>query len=157
MDTWLVVLLWILVIGGIVAGLSVWGRKLQNRYNEQQDLINQYKQVVQIFVIDKRKDTLDNLKLPKFVKEQIPKSQKKKKMPVVIAKIGPQIQTLLCDENVYNTLPIKKNIKVEMAGVLIVDIVSGKLPQPEKVGFRQRLVNEAQKLNKKSQELKKAK
>ncbi|OON98219.1 MAG: hypothetical protein ATN36_01240 [Epulopiscium sp. Nele67-Bin005] len=145
MSTFQVILLWIVIIGVGLAAMYYWGSKLQKRYAEQQDLINQYKQPIQIFVIDKKKDKLENLKLPKQVKEQIPKNYKRRKMPVVIAKIGPQIQTLMCDENVYNSIPVKKQVKVELAGVFIVDVISGKLPEPEKVGFRQKMANKLQK------------
>ncbi|OON94163.1 MAG: hypothetical protein ATN32_08400 [Candidatus Epulonipiscium fishelsonii] len=132
-------LIWVVVIGLALFGLHIWGKRLKKRYDEQQQLINQYKQTVQIFVIDKKKDKPENLKLPKQIKEQIPKMYQKRKMPVIIAKIGSQIQTLMCDENVYNNIPIKKQVKVEMAGVLVVGIVSGKLAQPEKVGFKQKM------------------
>ncbi|OOB79522.1 MAG: hypothetical protein ATN34_04510 [Epulopiscium sp. Nele67-Bin002] len=154
MSSWII---WILVIVAVLVGLSFWGRKLQKRYDEHQTLIDQHKQSMQIFVIDKKKDTVDNLKLPKFIKEQIPAKQKKKKMPIVIAKIGPQVQTLLCDESIYNSIPVKKNVKVEIAGVLIVGITSGKLPEPEKKGFRQKLLDKANGLKKQNEDLKKAK
>ncbi len=157
MSTWMVWALWIVAIIAVLAGLAYWGRKLQQRYDEHQTLIDQHKQSVQIFVIDKKKDVVDNLKLPKFVKDQIPDKQKKKKMPIVIAKVGPQVQTLLCDESVYNSLPVKKNVKVEVAGVLIVGIISGKLPEPEKQGFRQKMLSKANKLRKQSEDLKNAK
>jgi uncharacterized membrane-anchored protein YhcB (DUF1043 family) len=128
--------LWILItlgiIAGIVAGLYFWGKRLQKKYDEQQQVINQTKQAVTLFVIDKKKDKPDNLKLPKQVKEQLPKLYKRRKMPVIIAKIGPQIQTLLCDEAIYQSIPIKKQIKVELAGILVVKVLSGKLPQPKK-------------------------
>ncbi|OOB77004.1 MAG: hypothetical protein BEN19_02945 [Epulopiscium sp. Nuni2H_MBin003] len=150
MNTWVVVALWVIAIGGVLVGLYFWGKKLQDRYAEQQQMINEHKQAVQIFVIDKKKDKMDNLKLPKIVKDQIPKRQRNRKIPVIIAKVGPQIQTLMCDENVYNTIPVKKNVKVEVAGVLVVNILSGKLAQAEKVGFRQRMLNRANNLREKS-------
>ena len=86
------------VLAAILVGLYFWGRKMQKKYDEQQQLITENKQSLSIFVIDKKKDHLSNLKLPKQMKEQLPWIYKKRKMPVVIAKIGPQIQTLLCDQ-----------------------------------------------------------
>lgn len=120
-----------ILVAGII-GLYFWGKKLQGKYDEQQQLISQNKQAVSIFVIDKKKDKLDNLKLPKQMKEQLPWMYKKRKMPVVIAKIGPQIHTLMCDEKVYESIPTKKQIKVELAGILIVKVTSGKLPETNK-------------------------
>ena len=149
MATWMVVLIWLLVIVAIGAGLYFWGSKLQKKYEEQQQLVNQHKQVVPLFVIDKKKDKLENLKLPKQVKEQIPKMQRKRKMPVVIAKAGPQIVTLMCDEVVYNTVPVKKQIKAEVAGIMLVNVVSGKLPTPQKEGFMNKMKRKAKELQNK--------
>ena len=123
------------VIAAILVGLYFWGRKMQKKYDEQQQLITDNKQALTLFVIDKKKDHLSNLKLPKQMKEQLPWIYKKRKMPVVIAKIGPQIQTLLCDQKVYDSIPTKKQIKVELAGILIVNVLSGKLPETKKKGL----------------------
>lgn len=128
---------WIVIAIVVVAliGLYFWGRKLQTKYDEQQQMIADNKQSATIFVIDKKKDNLTNLKLPKQMKDQLPWMYKKRKMPVVIAKIGPQIQTLLCDQKIYDSIPTKKQIKVELAGLLIVNVVSGKLPEQKKKKF----------------------
>ena len=123
------------VLAAILVGLYFWGRKMQKKYDEQQQLITETKQSLSIFVIDKKKDHLSNLKLPKQMKEQLPWIYKKRKMPVVIAKIGPQIQTLLCDQKVFDSIPTKKQIKDELAGILIVNVVAGKFPDTKKKGF----------------------
>lgn len=146
METWMIVTLVVVLIAALLVGLFFWGKKLQKKYDEQQQLINQHKQVVQLFVIDKKKDTINNLKLPKQVKEQIPKMQRKRKMPVVIVKVGPQIQTLLCDEAVYNVVPVKKQIKAELAGIMLVNVVSGKLPETKKPGFVAKMKNKAKEM-----------
>ena len=41
----------------------------------------------------------------------------------------------MCDEKIYNSIPTKKQIKVELAGILIVNVVSGKLPETKKKGM----------------------
>jgi len=132
---WTIMFIVLAVIAALLVGLFFWGKNLQKKYDSQQQLINQHKQAVAIYVIDKKKDHVDNLKLPKQVKEQLPWIYKKRKMPVVIAKIGPQIQTLMCDEKIFESIPIKKQIKVELAGILIVNILSGKLPPVKKKTF----------------------
>ena len=135
MGFWTIFWIVIAVLAVVLVGLYFWGRKLQTKYDEQQKIISDNKQAVTLFVIDKKKDNLTNLKLPKQVKDQLPWMYKKRKMPVVIAKIGPQIQTLLCDQRSYDVLPTKKQVKVELAGILIVNVVSGKLPETKKKGF----------------------
>ncbi len=150
MDTWMIVALVLVIIAALGVGLYFWGKKLKARYEEQQQLINQHKQVVQLFVIDKKRDKVDNLKLPKQIKEQMPKMQRRRKMAVVVAKIGPQIQTLLCDERVYASVPVKKQIKVELAGIMLVDVVSGKLPVEHKPKLRDRVNNKVKELTNKT-------
>ena len=135
MGFWTIFWIVIAVLAVVLVGLYFWGRKLQTKYDEQQKIISDNKQAVTLFVIDKKKDNLTNLKLPKQVKDQLPWMYKKRKMPVVIAKIGPQIQTLLCDQRIYDVLPTKKQVKVELAGILIVNVISGKLPETKKKGL----------------------
>jgi len=47
-------------------------------------------------------------------------------------KIGPQIITMICDKNVYNALPLKKTVKIEIAGLYIVSVVGMKSPEQMK-------------------------
>ncbi|MBU3803892.1 MAG: hypothetical protein H9872_03950 [Candidatus Cellulosilyticum pullistercoris] len=135
MGFWTIFWIVIAVLAAVLVGLYFWGKKLQTKYDQQQQLINDNKQSATIFVIDKKKDNITNLKLPKQMKDELPWMYKKRKMPVVIAKIGPQIQTLMCDQRVYDSIPTKKQIKVELAGILIVNVLSGKLPETKKKGF----------------------
>ena len=149
MDTWKIILIISLVVIGVLIGLYFWGKRLQTKYDQQQALIDQNKQQVQIFILDKRKDKIANAKLPKQVKEQFPKMYKMRKMPLVIAKIGPQITTLLCDEKIYKMLPTKKQVKVELAGLFIVGIKGPKSNQApsktKKQGWVQNLKNKISK------------
>lgn len=151
MDTWKIVLIVVIVVVGVLAGLYFWGRNLQKKHEEQQALVEQNKQLVQIFVIDKKKDKITNVKLPKQVKEQFPKRYKRRKMPIVIAKVGPQITTLLCDEQIYKDLPVKKQVKVEIVGLYIVGIKGPKLNtgKPKKQGFVANMKNKMNELMKK--------
>lgn len=139
MNGWIIFLIVVIVAAAVLAGLYFWGRKLQKKYDEQQQLITENKQAISLFVIDKKKDKVDNLKLPKQMKDQLPWIYKRRKMPVVIAKIGPQIQTLMCDEKIYDSIPTKKQIKVELAGILIVNVTSGRLPVTKKKGIFSKL------------------
>ena len=147
MGFWTIFFIVIAVLAVILVGLYFWGRKLQTKYDEQQKIISDNKQAVTLFIIDKKKDNLTNLKLPKQVKDQLPWMYKKRKMPVVIAKIGPQIQTLLCDQKIYDMLPTKKQVKVELAGILIINVISGKLPGTKKKGFVAKLQDKLQNQN----------
>lgn len=60
------------------------------------------------------------------MKEQIPKVYKLRKVPLVKAKIGSQVMDLLCDEAVFDKLPEKKTVRVDLAGIFIAGIKQGK-------------------------------
>lgn len=140
MQTFLNVLLVILVI--VVAGLAVLyflGRKLEKRQVEQQQLLEASKQTVSMLVIDKKKMKIKEAGLPKIVYEQTPKYMRWAKVPVVKAKIGPKVMTLMADERVFAALPVKTEAKVVVSGIYISEIKSirgGAVPQaPKKKGF----------------------
>ncbi|MDO5387798.1 MAG: hypothetical protein Q4F63_01045 [Clostridia bacterium] len=51
------------------------------------------------------------------------------KMYFVKVKIGPKIATLIADKRVYNALPVKKSVKIEIAGLYIVNMIGMKTPE----------------------------
>ena len=99
------------------------------RMADQQDMVERHKQPATIYVIDKKKDKLTNANLPKAMASQVPRMGRLMKMPLVKAKIGPQIMTLVCDKDVYNALPVKKSVNVELAGAYIVSMKGMKTKQ----------------------------
>ena len=113
----LVVSIVAVVVVGVLYFLNKWAGK---RTAQQQDMIQQHKQTVSIYVIDKKKDKITNANFPKAMADQIPRSAKIMKMPLVKVKVGPQIMTMVCDAAVFNALPLKKTVTVEVAGAYIV-------------------------------------
>ena len=83
--------------------------------------------------------------LPDIVIENTPKYLRRSKVPVVKAKVGPKIMTLMCDAQVYPLIPVKKEVKAEVSGLYIVGVkgIRGSLetPAPKKKGFFARLRN----------------
>ena len=116
----------VLVLGIAFYFLNKWASK---KTSEQHDLVEQNKQSVSIYVIDKKKDKITNANLPKAMQSQIPRMGRIMKMPLVKAKIGPQIVTLICDNAVFPALPVKKNVTVEIAGAYIVSMKGMKTKQ----------------------------
>lgn len=109
MNTILNVLLVILVIVVIaLAVLYFMGRKLEKRQVEQQNLLEAAAQTVTMLVIDKKKMKIKDANLPKIVYEQTPKYLRWAKVPVVKAKVGPKVMTLLADEKVFAVLPLRR-------------------------------------------------
>lgn len=115
-DILIIIILLVAVIGSSLYFLSRWSSK---KMNEQQSLIQSSSQTVSIYIIDKKKDRIKNATLPKVVMDQMPKRANLMKMHFVKAKVGSQLMTFLCDKNVYNALPIKKNVKVDVSGIYI--------------------------------------
>ena len=107
----------LLVVGLGLFFLNKWAGK---RMAAQQDMVERNKTTADIYVIDKKKDKLSNANLPKAVTSQVPKWSRFMKVPLVKAKIGPQIMTLICEGKVFSVLPVKKTVKVEIAGLYIV-------------------------------------
>ena len=141
------VLLVILVIAVIaLAVLYFLGRKLEKRQVEQQQLLEMSKQTVSMLVIDKKKMKIKESGLPKIVYEQTPKYMRWAKVPVVKAKVGPKVMTLMADERVFASLPVKTEAKVVVSGLYITEIKSvrgGALPPaPKKKGFFARFKKE---------------
>lgn len=120
MEWWEILLLVLGIIVVVLVILYFVGRKLQGKANDQQSVINQNKMTTSILVIDKKKQKVKDSNLPKMVQDQIPKYIRFRKLPMVKAKIGPKITTLLCDDKVFKELPVKKMVKVELAGMYIV-------------------------------------
>lgn len=133
----LFVILVILVI--ILAVLYYFGRKMERRQVEQQAMMKAAEQVVSMLVIDKKKLKIKESGLPKMVIDQMPKYMFWAKLPIVKAKVGPKIMTLIADERVFQTLPVKAEVKAVVSGIYITQIKSvrgGRLETPPaKKGF----------------------
>ena len=136
MPVWSIVLLTVmlvLVIALIV--LIIIGNKLRRKQQANQAQIEAAKQVMSILVIDKKRMKLRDEGLPKMVLDQTPKYLRGSKMPVVKAKIGPKIMTLMADPKVFEQIPVKAEIKAEVSGIYIMGIKSvrgGKIVVEEK-------------------------
>jgi hypothetical protein len=119
----LIVLIVVLVVVlGALIGLSIYGRKLQKRSEESQAQMKAGAQSVSILVIDKKRMKLTEADLPKIVVDQTPKYLRRSKVPIVKAKIGPKIMNLMCDDKIFDLIPIKKEVKAVMNGIYIMDV-----------------------------------
>ena len=120
-------------------------KRNEKRRNEQQASIDQMAQNYTMLIIDKKKMKLKDSGLPQQVIDDTPWYAKRSKVPVVKAKVGPKIVTLIADNNVYDLIPVKKEIKATVAGIYISDVrgLRGPLQKPEKKrGFLARLTGQ---------------
>ena len=144
-NTWTVFAIVMGVVAVILAVLYFMGKKMQKKQAEAQDQIDASKQVASILVIDKKKLKPKESGLPEVALSQLPWYAKAQKLPIVKAKIGPQIMSLMCDAEVFEILPVKKECKVALSGIYIAELKAvrgGKIPEkPAKVGLVKRLTN----------------
>lgn len=147
MSTVTIVLLVILVILiAAVIALYFFGKKAQKKQDEQQAQIQANKQTVSMLVIDKKRMPLKDSGLPQMVIDQTPKMMRRAKLPIVKAKVGPRIMTLICDAAIFDQIPVKKEVKATVSGIYITGVrgIRGSLEQPaKKNGFWQRMLRKA--------------
>ncbi len=126
--------------------LIIVGRKMQKKQEASQADIEAASQIMSMLIIDKKRMRIKDANLPKIVTEQIPKYMKAAKMPIVKAKVGPKVMTLIADVKVFDSLPVKMESKVKVSGIYITEIIStrGKVTsQPKKKGFRAKIADKA--------------
>lgn len=139
----IVLLIVLLVLIGIVVALYFFGKKTQKRQEEQQEQMDAIKQTITMLVIDKKRLPVKDSGLPQAVIDQTPKLMRRSKLPIVKAKVGPQVLSMVCDEKIFDLIPVKKEVKATVSGIYITGVkgLHGSLPQaPEKKkGFFKRL------------------
>lgn len=141
MKLWMVLLIILVILVIVLAVLYFLGKKAQKKQEAQQAQIEAAKQTVSMLIIDKKRMPLKETNLPQAVIEQTPKMMRRMKLPVVKAKVGPRIMTLISDEKVFELIPVKKEVKAEISGIYIVGVrgVRGALETPvKKKGFLSR-------------------
>lgn len=152
MASWqiLLIILVILIIGLVV--LYFLGKRAQKKQEAQQEQMEAAKQTITMLIIDKKRLPIKQSGLPQMVIDQTPKLMRRSKLPIVKAKIGPRIMSLVADESVYDLIPVKKEIKAEISGIYIMSVrgLRGSLTPPaKKPGFFQRIKAKATSLTNK--------
>ena len=150
MNPWIIFAICLAVFAGVMAGLYFYGRKLQKKQVEQKEQLNAAAQNVTMLVIDKKRMKLKEANLPKIVLEQTPKYLRGSKVPIVKAKIGPRIATLICDDEIYDQVPVKAEIKAQISGIYIISIRNFRnapVPEVPKKGFMAKMRAKANKAN----------
>ena len=138
MKLWMVLLIILVILVIVLAVLYFLGKKAQKKQEAQQAQIEAAKQTVSMLIIDKKRMPLKESGLPQMVIDQSPKLMRRVKLPVVKAKVGPKIMTLISDEKVFDLIPVKKEVKAQVSGIYIVGVkgVRGPSETPvKKKGF----------------------
>lgn len=146
----LLIIAGVLLVGLIV--LSIFGRKMQKKQEASQEQIRANAQTYSVLVIDKKRMKLKEAGFPQVVIDSTPKYLRRAKVPVVKGKIGPKVASLMCDDKVFDLIPVKKEVKLVMNGIYIIDVKGargGLEAAPVKKGFMRKLRD---KLSKKTEE-----
>lgn len=123
MSTLNIVLLIILVVlVAVVVALYFLGKKAQKRQAAQQEQIDAMKQTVSMLIIDKKRMKIKDSGLPQAVIAQTPKLLRGSKLPIVKAKVGPQVMSLVSEERIFDSIPVKKEVKAVVSGIYITDV-----------------------------------
>ena len=140
----------VIVLAIIIAVLYFLGKKAQKKQAEQQELLDANKQTVSMLIIDKKRMKMKDAGLPQMVIDQTPKMMRGSKLPIIKAKVGPQIVSLICDEKIFDSVPVKKEVKAVVSGIYITAVrgIRGPLEKPKKKkGFRARMAENYSKAN----------
>lgn len=133
----MLVILAIMIIA--LVGLYFFGKNAEKKQSEQKAQMDAVAQTMNMLIIDKRKMKLKDAGFPAVVVENTPKYLRRTKVPVVKAKVGPRIMTLMCDGQIYPLIPVKKEVKAVVSGIYITSVkgVRGSLetPAPKKKFF----------------------
>jgi hypothetical protein len=123
MPSWIIFLIIaVVIVAGIVIGLFFFGKRLEKRQNESQAQMQAAAQTVSILVIDKKRMKMKDANLPKIVLDQTPRYMRGSKVPIVKAKIGPKVMSLVSDPKVFELIPVKKEIKAVISGIYIMEV-----------------------------------
>lgn len=145
--TIVMIVILVVLIAAIVA-LYFLGKKAQKRQDEQQVQLDAMKQTVTMLIIDKKRMKIKESGLPQQVIDQTPKYLRWTKLPVVKAKVGPQVLSLVCDEKIFDMVPVKKEVKATVSGIYITSVrgLHGAIeaPAPKKKGFFKNAVEKLQ-------------
>ena len=104
----LTVVLIVIAVAMLAAVIALYfvGKKAQKRQEEQNEQLAATAQTVSMLIIDKKKMRLKDSGLPAVVK----------------AKIGPKVMTLICDASIYDSIPVKKEVKAVVSGLYITEV-----------------------------------
>jgi hypothetical protein len=124
----------VVIMIAVLVGLYFFGKRLEKKQAAQQQQIESAAQNVTMLIIDKKRMKLKEAGLPAVVLEQTPRLLRGSKLPIVKAKIGPKVMTLICDEKIFDLVPVKKEVKAVVSGIYITSVkgIRGPLEAPQK-------------------------
>ena len=141
MKLWMVLLIILVILVAALVVLYFLGKRAEKKQAEQKEQLDAVAQTLNMLIIDKKKLRIKNAGFPAVVLENTPKYLRWSKVPVVKAKVGPRVMTLMCDAQIYDLIPIKKEVKAVVSGIYITNVkgVRGPLEAPKKKKLMERI------------------
>lgn len=125
MEGYIIYIIIAIVVIALLVGLyflSKYAKKLQDKQAIANEQMREMEQPMSMLVIDKKMMKITEAGFPQIVVEQAPKLSKLSKVPVVKAKVGPKVMSLMCDPKVFNLIPVKKEVKAMVSGIYITGV-----------------------------------
>jgi len=145
---WIVFIVVTVIVVAVIVVLTILGKRYQKKNAEQQEQMDAAKQQVTMFIISKKRMKLNEAGLPPQVMASTPKLMRRSKLPIIKAKIGPQVMNLVCDAKIFDSVPEKKEVKATISGIYVTEVkgLRGKplVKQEKKKGFFARAIAAAQ-------------
>ena len=92
---WIAVIVIIVILIAACIVLYILGKKAEKKQAEQKEQMDAVAQTLSMLIIDKKKMKLKEAGLPAVVLENTPKYLRRPKIPVVKAKVGPNLLPLM--------------------------------------------------------------
>ena len=108
--TIILIIVIVVVIAALVA-LYFYAKKLQEKQEAQAEQMKAVAQTISMLIIDKKRMKLKEAGLPSVVVEGTPKYLRGAKVPIVKAKVGPKVMSLMCDDKIFPLVPVKKEVE----------------------------------------------
>ncbi len=119
-----------------------WTRKQNKQRDEQQAVVDEMAQTYTVLVIDKKKVRMKDADIPQEIKDSTPWYSRRAKVPIVKVKAGPKVMNMIADNDIYDLIPVKTEIKATIAGIYITNVRGIRTSlekKPEKKGIMARL------------------
>ncbi|MEI3339248.1 MAG: hypothetical protein V8R80_04245 [Eubacterium sp.] len=120
--TIITIVITVAVCAAIIIIFYFLGKRNMKKRDEQQAAIDNAAQQMNMLIIDKKKLKLKESGLPAQVIEQTPWYAKRSKVPVVKAKVVPKIAVFIADNDIFELIPVKKEVKATVSGLYITDV-----------------------------------
>lgn len=122
MNSWIIFIIVAVIFAAALIAVYLFGRRMQKRQELQDEQVAAASQQVSMFIIDKKKIRLKDAGLPDIVVEQTPKILRRSKVPILKAKVGPQVMNLICENSIFDDVPVKKEVKATVTGIYVTAV-----------------------------------